>query len=766
MTDQQKPVKTIKDLVQRIRTPDRIEVEFGSLSRGLDNYHVDVQLSPAFVLHVGTIADDQVERIVNSKSLLTGNTEQLDRLRDLYLDMMTATLHRCKTDVSPAELAALQFAPVKYVIQTVRKKLDAVVLRLEEALAQQQFSGSRNTLATQSKFAHFRKHRTEYQYRVCRILFRQLHRVEVNQLRDLRGQLLGDQLPESVNILFNPMLSAARPDEACLLMDNYALWVNGQEGFVAANTLVESTLAEAFDTHAVRPLRQEAGGDAEVYDELGGLFATQALLGRAVDQGATVSETFTWPDMPSNIEMLFDGTRHEVLASEVKDTAGYRSWWTLRGELKKLARLGGTLVKALGGDVGLRQLAAGRLMRERWSISMSQLLEIEDAAAYVGGVDQKRIIARIDRSMEGASKFIDFLSELDEAAGDRSEDSEDELSLQLLMDYSRYRMHLKYFRLAHRVFNRLTVRTSAEDIESLKSAGSLYQMLGADENRANVNGEPLTIHHAIIKADVRGSTTVTSELLAKGLNPASYFSERFFGSINAILSEYGASKVFVEGDAVILSIIEQDTHPEQWFAVSRACGVARAMLEIVNAKNAHSRQTGLPSLELGIGIAYRDDRPLFLRDGATPIMISPAIGDADRLSSCSWKLRDMVEAGGFSVEVFEIAEEGPSQGEKGQSHLRYNVGGILLDKPAFRKLMAEVSMKKFSIKINERFESLLVGKYPDTRGKERDIVIREGKVGSLRGDTVVPGGEDAEVFHEVVTNARITSHVLGLARRQ
>ena len=47
---------------------------------------------------------------------------------------------------------------MKYVLQQVCEKLDAVVARLEETLAQQQYSGSRSLLTTQELFAHFRKH--------------------------------------------------------------------------------------------------------------------------------------------------------------------------------------------------------------------------------------------------------------------------------------------------------------------------------------------------------------------------------------------------------------------------------------------------------------------------------------------------------------------------------------------------------------------------------------------------------------------------------
>lgn len=757
--------RSVADLTGRIRTPLPIEVGLRGLQRGLDNYHIDVQLSSAFTLQVATVADEQVSRAVSGKRLLTGNSEPLDDLRARYLDLMSATLHRCKTDLSPEALLVLQFAPVKYVIEQVREKLDAVVARLEETLAQQQYSGSRSLLTTQAQFAHFRRNRNEYQYRICRILFRQLHRVEVNQLRDLREQFLGHQLRESVNILFNPMVSAPRPDEPSLLMDTYTLWVGGAEGFSQATQSIEQLVREVFAEQNTPPFRQEEEGEAEIYDEFGGLFASQSFIGRAVDQRDTVTESFSWLDLPGNLEVLFDQSAHEEMADRVKESDGYRQWWALRGELKKLAKTGETLCEALGGQPTLKRLAAGRLMRERWSVRMSQLLEIEDAAAYAADADRKKILSKIDRSQEGAGKLVEFLEELAETAEEQHNKAEDELTLALLTDYSRFRLHLRYFRIAHRLFNRITVRTDPEKIESLAAAGSLYQMFGTEETLAGDGEEPQIVHHTIVKADVRGPTTVTGELLARGLNPASYFSERFFGPITALLEDYGAHKVFIEGDAVILSLYEHDRFPDQWFGVARACGVARAMLEVVNAKNAHSRQMDLPLLEIGIGIAYLDERPLFLRDESNPIMISPAIGDADRLSSCSWRLRQAVEGGSFNVEVYEIAEEDLARGEKGQTLARYNVGGVLLDKAAFRKLMAEMAMKKLTLRINERPETLLVGKYPDTKGKERDLVIREGRVGILRNDIAEPGDEDAEVFHEVVMNPKIVSHVLEMMRK-
>ncbi len=66
------------------------------------------------------------------------------------------------------------------------------------------------------------------------------------------------------------------------------------------------------------------------------------------------------------------------------------------------------------------------------------------------------------------------------------------------------------------------------------------------------------INHTVIKADVRGSTGITKDLLAKGMNPASHFSMNLHEPVKRMLERYGAATVFIEGDAIILAIDETE----------------------------------------------------------------------------------------------------------------------------------------------------------------------------------------------------------------
>ena len=286
------------------------------------------------------------------------------------------------------------------------------------------------------------------------------------------------------------------------------------------------------------------------------------------------------------------------------------------------------------------------------------------------------------------------------------------------------------------------------------------------ELKALADEQPEIAHHTILKADVRGSTTVTQELINRDLNPASYFSLNFFGPITERLSLYGAVKVFIEGDAVILGFYEYEGHPSEWYSVARACGMAKEMIDIVALRNTDSRKTGLPTLEIGIGVCYAGERPLFLFDENRPIMISSAIGDADRMSSCSWKLRESFESGNFNVEVLEIDEGDSARGEKGQDYIRYNVNGALLDDAAFTKLQSEISLTRIKVKLGDRSEAFYVGRFPDVNGADRDLIIRDGAVGVWKDDTVTLGSDASERFYEILPNSKFATQILDVANKQ
>lgn len=748
-------------LLANIVVPSESFLDTGVLSRGIDNYHIDVRLSDDFVLYSREIIEKIVKRVAAGKRPGSGS-EEMDEFRTSYREMMTASLHRTKSDLTSDKLQVLHFGVVKFLLKEVRRALSKLNNETEAAVAQQQFAGSRSLLATQERLAWLRKHHDDFLFRANRAIFQQVQREE-NGLRELRRQITPTETDEILNIMFNPMLCADSPIDVGMLAECYALWPNGGKGFAAINLRLEDTLSLEVPELETRALKEDTKIEVtEVFDTLHGLFSSQDILGPSEDQSTTLTESYGWLEHPGNVRALLDPFVQEKELRELKGSLGIKGQWALKGELKKLKKLSSDLRSKMYTDIEFREAVACYLLRGNWSASDQLLLDIRLACAYIAGNDSKKAIGRLEQSREGAAGLVKRLDDLTEQISKVIKEEGDEYFLRILADLFRYRLHLKYFRFAHRALNRINVITEVQEIQLARAGGHLYELIDEGELKEVSTVESEIVRHVILKADVRGSTTVTRELLNQSLNPASYFSLRFFGPINERLQIYGAAKVFIEGDAVILGFYEHNDEPNHWYSVSRACGMAKEILDIVTSKNSHAAKTGLPGLEMGIGICFSEDKPLFLFDEDKPIMISSAIGDADRLSSCSWRLRDDYE-GRFNVDVLEMSVSDDQRGEKGQRHLHYNLNGILLSTPGFRKLMAEIPLKKLKLKTGDTTETMFVGKFPDLQGKERDLVIREGRVGRWQGGKVAEERGD-EVFYEVLPNSKLASQVIDLSK--
>jgi hypothetical protein len=284
---------------------------------------------------------------------------------------------------------------------------------------------------------------------------------------------------------------------------------------------------------------------------------------------------------------------------------------------------------------------------------------------------------------------------------------------------------------------------------------SLYEFLLPAEARP---AEDHVVSHTIIKADVRGSTKITQDLLARGLNPASLFSLNFYEPVKRILDRYGAAKVFIEGDALVLAIYETESNRTHQRAVSKACALARQILAVSSAYNERPDNNDLPRLELGVGIAYQDSPPTYWVDTDARIMISRALNLSDRLSSCSKAARRMLaqNPSQFRLFLFQTMTEGVAEDEADEFLIRFNLNGVELSDEGFQKLQEEISLTSLDAEClmpwgRERI-TLFYGETPVGEGLE-PVIIRRGFVRQL-----LPGGKIGEAgtrpYYEVCVNAK------------
>jgi hypothetical protein len=256
---------------------------------------------------------------------------------------------------------------------------------------------------------------------------------------------------------------------------------------------------------------------------------------------------------------------------------------------------------------------------------------------------------------------------------------------------------------------------------------------------------------------------------ARRLNPATYFSLNFFDPISEILFDYDASKVFIEGDAIILSISEKEDKPQGWYSVARACGLAIRMLQIVQQYNIKNQENNLPVLEFGIGISYINSAPAYLFDGDSRIMISPAINKADRLSGCSRRLRMRFSDSNslFNLLVFKNVPRDRDEELIDDLYIRYNVNGIELDENGFAKLSGEISMKTMMYPVGKnKTVKLHAGKVPTLSGNYQPIIIREDTILAVKPETLDVVGDTYRKYYEVCTQPEIYEFAKTALRRK
>jgi len=749
---------TDQTIFDRVQSSHHIQISIDNLARGIDNYHIDVQLSKRFRLDAKKLIEVLINQLSVPNPKRWNNSNAFEKLRETYVDMLTVLIHRVKTDLIPDDVAFLQFAIIKHLLITIRKCLDDNVATVATRLTEYRNKGASEALAGSHRLFWLKKNYDLIMYNVSKQIFGQLLRAEERELQTVRSQFLGEEFQFTRHAFFNPLLYTSQLSSLPLLLNEYSLfsWNEEDEGFIQLNKKLEKLMNRRMADLEISPLRDSENSDVdpEIHDELGGLFETQPFLGTAADAKNHLQEHFNWFEIEENIELLFDINRLSDELKARRKELGFKEWWRQRAELNRIKTTVLSFSRMLRSNKALGQLLASQYMRRSLSASILEIVDLKVVCQFLCG---KIKIKKLQESIKGSTKLnkeqIKSLEELRSKIKKQISKADHDDTLRLLCDFSAYRRDLKYYRFAHRAINRISILRSEEDLKLSRTAGTLYQI----PTTAEVEEDDERIcHHAIMKADVRGSTTVTDELQAKGLNPASYFSMRFFNPINKILETYGASKVFIEGDAIILSFLEYEHTPQQWFAVARACGYSRDMIKIVSSNNRYSSQMGLPNLELGVGICYSDAAPRFLYDEDKPIMISGAIGLADRMSSCSWNLRKALNKTLFNVDVLRIAD---GESDKGQQYIRYNVNGILLDNDAFEKLNKEVSLRTLKIKINGKDYLFHVGQYPDMQGRKKDLVIREGKVGVWKELQIQEGVDSDEVFYEVVVNRKITSMI-------
>ena len=386
--------------------------------------------------------------------------------------------------------------------------------------------------------------------------------------------------------------------------------------------------------------------------------------------------------------------------------------------------------------------------------------------ALVSKEEMKRV-EQVLKQVPAKKLSLKQLEELSRKIRRYSRDEMQVLVLRFAADFLRLRRELRDAEHLSTCMERINLVTTEQARELSRMNNRLYECVLQDEAKPQ---QDQVVSHVIIKADVRGSTKMTQDLLARGLSPASHFSLNLHEPVKKLLDRFNAKKVFIEGDAVILAIFETESNLAYARAVAKACILSRQILAVCNSYNDSASSADLPALELGIGVAFQGSAPTYWVDGDSRIMISKALNLSDRLSGCAKLAKRLLtsQKTHFSVFQFLNALEGASAEELDEFLVRYNMNGIELNEEGFQKLSEEISLESIETKLElpwgKENVTLYYGEVPLGDSVEL-LVLRKGLARQL-----LPGGKigmpSSHPYYEVCTSSALYDLVAALIRTQ
>ena len=715
-----------------LASPSLPDIHTDDFRRGIDNVRIDVAFGDSLPRSLRQLVDETVKMVLKlhegKKNWVQPPRPQgylLVKFQKACVRTMESAIYQAKAEDNPHLVWLARLGILTHTFNFIDHRLEHTLhdwkRRASRGSEGQHQEGK--AIAAQEVANWLTRHQPRLRDHLLGIILQQISGAEWNKVAKLSDAVLDIVQREFIkNVLDNPVLRASKPDDTWMMVHHYMLppsvdSQNNRESIAELNQQLDAMFAhiQPANTTAIALHADDLPDDAETF------FPSLAHEDQLM---------LDWFDMVENIEPLFAASNKAEmyailrLISDKEERQRLRAenqvrldcqWWLL--DLVKRMGIRTAIAASFKAHVGYRAVHGALTHRQVYEY-------------FLGGKAKSAIRRKIKSMGKVSGHDPETLFQALDQVEDPGDPSE-KLCFRFLSTMVRYRHDLKIALFMRRHLLRIHVIDNDED-HRLSSANDVLYYFSSDEEKAR--DEEKICGHAIIKADVRGSVGITQSLRDKGLNPATHFSRTFFDPISDLLPSYGAEKVFVEGDAIILSLMEYSNEP-QHMAVARACGLARDILRIVETNNEENRRNQLPVLELGIGVVYLTEAPAFLFDGDHKITISPAIGRADRLSSCSKVVRPVLEKAADHdparhTDVFSLSVDGKALNDKGESHLRYNVNGIDLDVPAFMKLAKEISLKPvdvrlFGCKTKERY---YLGRFKDNKGFMRFIAVRQGRV--------------------------------------
>jgi class 3 adenylate cyclase len=797
-----------------------VTIPMGSLAIGVDNIHHDVFLSPRFVQAARDYLFDLIRQ--NTRATYFPGIElrpvkSLDNaaFRKLLSELLQSSLTQAKHQKNIEIDLVFRVALLKFLALEMGNQFANLILEGKEWIRQrgEGFERSQQAHVIKSRLSELQSARRVVIRAVGQQVAQMLIDVEENVIAKARRALFGEDFALIYDLLKNRLVFLDSGKDDVFFLQHYVLlgnYVRDLDRFEAMDELFQDFLADSGLASSQDPAYTEAHqGYKSLLDQVEGmrneianLEGQRESLRKRLERSDSFLNKFLSSSLdPSDVKAsLIDveaRLKHQQTKLEesgppidaakqkldflTKDYKGRLGDYLNEPENAKIlfdqAATGeavGTFRGKLLGDL-LDRLEQGEIIYHVLAsyeirpiaAEYSPRVHLQQLRKALVSKEELKRVETVLKQVPAKQLSLKPIEDLSRKIRRYSREEKLGFVARFAMDFLRLRRDLRNAEHLTTCMERIHLVTTEQARELSRLNNRLYECVLQEEAKP---AQDVVVSHVIIKADVRGSTKMTQDLLARGLSPASHFSLNLHEPVKKLLDRYSAKKVFIEGDAVILAIFETESNRAYARAVAKACALSRQILAVCNTYNDRAVASDLPALEIGIGIAFQGSAPTYWTDGDSRIMISKALNLSDRLSGCT-KIAKRLLAGQktqFSLFQFLTAMEGASAEELDEFLVRFNRNGIELNEEGFQKLSEEISLDSIETKQEmpwgKENVTLYYGEVPMGESVEL-LVLRKGLARELMPDGKI-GMASSHPYYEVCTSAALHDLVAALIRTQ
>jgi hypothetical protein len=796
-----------------------VTLPMGSLAIGVDNIHHDVFLSPKFVQAARDYLFDVI-RQYTSTTYLPGIELRATRgpdsaaFRKLLSELLQSSLTQAKYHKNIEIDVLFRLGLLKFLTFEIGNQFANLILEGKEWIRKrgEHFERSQQAHVIKARLSELQSARRGVIRRVGQQVAQIVADVEDAVIAKARRALFGDDFASYYELCKNRLIFLDGGKDDVFFLEHYVLlgnYVRDPDRFEAMDTLFQEFIREAGVTLSHDPAHTEAIQShttlletvQSIRADIANLEEQREVTRKRLDRGDSFLTKFLSSGDPADLKASLNDLelrlKHQECKLEemgpqidaarqkldffVKDHAGklgeylnepenakrlFEASSASEAEAPTRARLLAQLLDRLEQHEILYHVLASYEIRPIAS-DYCPPVHLQQLRKALVSKEELKQVEQVIKQVPAKKLSLKVIEELSKKIRRYSREEMQAFVLKFANDFLRLRRDLRDADHLTTCMERVNLVTTEKARELSRLNNRLYECVLPEEARPEQDN---VVSHVIIKSDVRGSTRMTQDLLSRGLSPASHFSLNLHEPVKKLLDRYGAKKVFIEGDAIILAIFETESTVAYARPVAKACILSRQILSVCNSYNERASSTDLPALELGLGVAFQGSAPTYWTDGDSRIMISKALNLSDRLSGCA-KLAKRMLAGQkthFSVFQFLNTMEGASAEELDEFLVRYNHNGIELNDEGFQKLSEEISLESIETKLDmpwgKQNVTLYYGEVPLGESVEL-LVLRKAFARQLLPDGKI-GGPTTHPYYEVCTSPALYDLVAALIRTQ